>query len=387
VPTRDWDIRIFVKTNDGDRTTERRRRIVVFILFALLSICWSAGSAQARSLIIYYANETVPEVLSSRNYQALLSILDGMRSEAGSTAAQALRTDALLFRGRTLKDIESLQRISSVTRSDLAVFTNTLALQHKYMATKAGIESSHSIDIKLSTSDPVMQYSPLSSQQNFGIAIAAALRGYTKSDSIALIVNSHGTKNLAVMPRLPADFTSSNATDLRQQMDDLQANELAVPSVELRGIKKGDLWNELGLTAKAEHVHFSLVFLESCESAASTWKEYFAIPSSVRSIAHTGFAYISPDQFDYLLLLSSVQQAADHDLPAALTRFLRRSEVVYIDSRYTYWRWPLLITAASLPSFIYFTPLTLWGIVIATSGYSRRKAKSKRRMMRESLRF
>lgn len=341
------------------RGASQERHSVIFIFLVALFLLWCAfDSANARSLIIYYANETVPEALESRNYRALLAVLDGMQNEVGSAAANGLRSDAQTFRTKVLQDISSLQNAARSNAFDLAVFTNTLALQGKYLAVRLGTEELGLFNVPRGPYDPVMEYSPLAVRVNFGLAIVEALRKYTHKDEIILIVNSHGTKEFAIIPRIAADFTRVDIENLRQQLESQQGNDLALQSVELGGIKKIDLWKELDRATRASHMHLSLVFLQACESAASSWKEYFAIPSTVDKVAHTGFTSISPEQFDYTLLSGSEQ--ADYDQVGLVTDLLRQTGAVYFDSKYSYWRWPLLVTAASLPKLIYFAPLGLW---------------------------
>jgi hypothetical protein len=328
--------------------------LVAFVL------CWSApNQADARSLLIYYANETVPEILDSRNYQALLSVLDGMQNQIGFAAAEDLRSDTQTFRAKVFKDVNSLRNAAQSGAIDLAVFTNTLVLQSKYMVVRSGTEESRPFSNPRSAYDPVTEYSPLSSRTNFGFAMIEALREYTDKDEIILIVNSHGSEKFAVVPRVAADFTSVSAETLRQQLENQQGDDLELQSAELRGIKKADLWKELDSATQAAHVNLALVFLETCASAASSWNEYFSIPSTVSYVAHSGFRPISLEQFDYTLL-SEWEQRAHHDQLHLLSEFLRKSGVIYFDSKYTYWRWPLLVTATSMPKIIYFAPLGIW---------------------------
>ena len=340
----------------------RRRISTAFVSILLVILLWCVSdSANARSLIIYYANETVPEALGSRNYRALLSVLDSMQNEVGVAAADGLRSDAQTFRAKVLKDISSFLRVSSLNAVDLAVFTNALTLEGKYLVARSGTQELLPFKVPLTTNDPVTEYSPLSSRTTFRHAMAEALHEYAKEDQIILIVNSHGTREFAVIPRIAADFTELDAKGLQRQLESEHGNDLALRSVELRGITKVDLWKELDLATRVSHVHFSLVFLQACESAASSWTEYFAMPPAVDNVAHTGFESISPEQFDYALLAGSERLAkADFDETRSLTDLFRQTRAVYFDSKYTYWRWPLLVTAVSLPKLIYFAPLSLW---------------------------
>jgi len=284
-----------------------------------------------------------------------------MQNEVGTVAADGLRSDAQTFRAKVLKDISSLLRISILNAVDLAVFTNALTLENKYLVAQSGTQELRSFKAPLTTNDPVTEYSPLSSRITFRHAIAEALHEYTKEDQIILIVNSHGTREFAVIPRIAADFTELDVKGLQRQLESEQGNDLALRSVELRGITKVDLWKELDSATRTSRVHFSLVFLQACESAASSWNEYFAMPSTVDNVAHTGFDSISPEQFDYALLADSEHLAkADFDEVRSLTNLFRRTGAVYFDSKYTYWRWPLLVTAVSLPKLVYFAPLSLW---------------------------
>lgn len=334
------------------------RPVVVVLAFVLQ---WqAAGVSHARSLVIYYANETVPEALESRNYRALLAILDGIQGPAGLAAADSLRSDAQTFRAKVLKDIVSLEKVSLSEATDLTVFTNTLALQSKYLVVRSGAEEMRPWTVAKNIHDPVTEYSPLSSKINFGAAIYEALEHYGDSDDIILIVNSHGTKEFAVIPRVAADFTRVNIEVVRKQLQGQQGDDLAIRAVELQGIRKTDLWHQLDSANRSSKVHFSLVFLQACESAASSWMEYFSVPPTVTYVAHTGFTSISPQQFDYSALGGLERPLGEGRPVQRITAFLRQTGAVYFDTRFSYWRWPLLVTAASLPKWFFFFPSALW---------------------------
>jgi hypothetical protein len=330
-------------------------------LIALFLVWCAPNGANARSLIIYYSNETVAEALKSRNYQALLFALDGLQSQTGYLAAEDVRSDARTFRAQVLKDIKSLENVARTNAIDLAVFTNALALRGQYLVVRSTAEELLTLDVAPTSDDPVAEYSPLSFRMNFRAAMIDALRGYTNKDEVILILNSHGSKQFAIVPRVAGDFTHISVDDLRQDLEKVQGDDQSLQKIELRGIKKIDLWQELDFATQAAHVNLALVFLETCEGAASSWKEYFAVPSTVRYVAHSGFASISLEQFDYSLL-SRLEQPpyTDRNQIRLMTDFLRETRVVYFDTRYSYWRWPLLVTAMSLPKLFYFAPLGFW---------------------------
>lgn len=349
-------------------------RLVAFV-FAFMVQWRTTDVAYARSMIIYYANETVPEALESRNYRALFAILGKIQNTSGFAAAESLRSDSRTFRAKVIRDVASLRNVAGSGATDLAVFTNALALQGKYLVVRTGVEELATLDLPRSGDDPVTEYSPLASKVNFGIAIFRALKDYDDSDEIILIINSHGTKNLAVIPRLAADFTKVDVGLVRKQLESEQGDDLAIPAVELRGITKIGLWQQIDKVTSSLALHFSLVFLQACESAASSWTEYFSVPLTVTYVAHTGFTSISPEQFDYALLSEATWPVGEKDQVQQISSFLQKTGVVHFDSRFSYWRWPLLVTLASVSKWAFFVPLVLWLFMISKKMYRERSAK------------
>ena len=326
---------------------------------SLIFLC-AYTSCPAHTVVIYYVNETVPEAVASPNYRALLTVLDGL-GELGANAATSLKNDVRLFRDKALADIAALQDAARLRGFEAAIFSNELALRSEYLSIKSDLASTKPLAISRGD-NPVTENSPLALNSNLHLALRTALDGIRPSDDVVLIMYSHGTRDLAVMPRVAADFTQEDARRLARQLQEEGGRDLALPQLELHGIRKVDVWKTLSAT----RARFSLVFLQACESAAVSWEDYRALPDNVERIAHTGFTSIAIDQFDYRALASP--EAEPQNVVRAVGSFLEDSGAVYFDSRYTYWRWPLLVTAASLPTAIYFVPLVLcglWGLLRA----------------------
>lgn len=345
---------------------KRRGRYVrppfwVSILTALF-ILWGAGHrACARELLIFYANETSSEALGSLNYRELLSALDGIHDVAASAEANGIRSDALASQDKANRDVLALENAAVATGVSLTVFTNALALQNKYLRVEAGAEEERHLSFVQSPRDPVTKYSPLALTDNFNSAITAAVRGFSSEDEIILIISSHGTEDFAILPRVAGNFTLMNTQALKAELANADSDDLGVPSIQLRGIRKIELWKALDAVTRRSRVRLSLVFLETCQSAAASWSEYFAIPDAVERIAHTGFSPILAEQFDYARLsVAERGETTNTDLLPLLISFLHQTDRVYFDSKYSYWRWPLFMTVAFLPLWAYFVPLATW---------------------------
>jgi hypothetical protein len=316
--------------------------------------------ANERSLLIYYANETVQEALSSRNYSALFSLLDDLPADIATKAKEGLSDDAKGFRDQVDIDIQALTAASKTKRYELAAFTNAAALRGSYYFVDSGATELRKITLPQKPLDPAREYSPLASVDFLAAALTQAVRGYDASDRIILIINSHGTKKFAVIPRVAGDFTSVDPTRILDQLNRQAGSDLAVDAVQIQGITKVQLWKVLSSLRAATGIGFSLVFLQACESAVSSWGELELLPSSgVQALAHSGFGSISPTQINYGRLVEPAFAADDRDTLALLKKLLSESGM-YIDSRYSLWIWPLLVLGASIPKFVFFLPLAVF---------------------------
>jgi hypothetical protein len=115
-------------------------------------------------------------------------------------------------------------------------------------------------------------------------------------------------------------------------------------------------------------VRFSLVLLDSCESGMSTWDEFLAVPHSVDVVAHSGFGTTFPGQIDYekLVSLDFANERGRSSLTNDFLKLLNRYGF-WTNRIFTLWAWPFSVTAASIPSIFYFTPMVIWLLTGSTA--------------------
>jgi hypothetical protein len=338
---------------------------VLFLLCVLDAPNALAGNTTAayeshQPVVIYYGNETTGIALGSENYRALFAILRDLRNETGLNAVSRLREEAANAPIIVSRDSNSLESASRLYRFDLAVFTNEMALNKKYRFIHYGSTALHSFDRVPLSVDPILRSSPLSTPEFLEGAILDVLSRSDHDAEVILIINSHGTRDLIIMPRVAADFTGPESTDMAAALSGHNTNDLVAGGTRLKGVSKIQFWHSLDRIERLTHAQFSLVFLESCESGVSSWREYFSIPYGVKVIAHSGFGSIVPAEIDYSLLSeANGGQGAEVSLPERFIALLKRFGV-RIDDRFSVWVWPLLATGASAPLQLYVAPLVMW---------------------------
>jgi hypothetical protein len=211
------------------------------------------------SLVIYYANETVTATLHSANYNALFALLNQVGGTIGHNAITTLTRDSTSYEDRVNHDIESLMQMSTVRGFDLVVFTNALTLHQRYLFHRHdGLTRWHAFHTENSES-PAILYSPLAIKSNFEHAMLSALPESGKNTDIILIINSHGTRRFAIIPRVAADFTHETEHNLTAALAQHDGNDLSVKATELQGISKAEFWTILRrVIEKKSDPHFAI---------------------------------------------------------------------------------------------------------------------------------
>jgi hypothetical protein len=94
----------------------------------------------------------------------------------------------------------------------------------------------------------------------------------------------------------------------------------------------------------------------ACESGIASWAEYFALPASVRLVAHTGMDSIASGQIDFAKLF--VSRDAGLDMRTLATELESRG--IHVDSNATLWLWPIRCDLSAIPLPAYFIPMVVW---------------------------
>ena len=105
---------------------------------------------------------------------------------------------------------------------------------------------------------------------------------------MVVITNSHGGRDMALIPRVNADLSQTGAALAMREMLELDDNGAPPAWAQPQGTSKLAYWQVLEDVSVARGVRFPLVFRETCISGIRSFTELFAIPDSVGVIAHSG---------------------------------------------------------------------------------------------------
>jgi hypothetical protein len=311
-----------------------------------------------RKIVVYYANETTDRAYNSENYQKLFDILGQSRNPAAAEIMAALRSEMTEFTAAVQKDTAALLQAAKAQGFDLIIFTNALALDghfNFYSASEGRVETRRFPDAP-APQDPVLEYSPLARATVFQATLeeAASLYPAGTPDAV-LITNSHGTPDMALMPRVNIDLSSVAPEEVLRLFDGDDQFERP-PWAALRGTDKVAYWEILGEVSEKTQMQFALVLRLACQSGLASWREYRAIPESVRLIGHTAEYSIAVGAFDAAGLFGGNETADWFDV---LTSQLEKQDV-YINSRAALSLWLVLVALRWPPAWAYFVPLGLW---------------------------
>jgi hypothetical protein len=204
----------------------------------------------------------------------------------------------------------------------------------------------------------VLDFSPLARPAALAAALAiVAARARTDNDEVVLIVKSHGSETMAVMPRVVADLSRpGSAQDLLAR---LTANDdRATPSwAEPKGISKGALWDALRGAGQRHGLRLALVVLDSCRSGLLSLDDYRRVPPDVDTIVHSGPLDVAFGQVDYARALALASPGGRLALPLAAG--LEKSRLESEGPWKRTWRRALLMLD-EVPAVVFFLPLVLW---------------------------
>jgi hypothetical protein len=333
--------------------------VLVIWLVALHVTCARDSMPSRHRLLIYYGNETLEQAPRSELYAALLSILRSSSNSQALAIAENLMKDAREFPVAVYRDVKALVQAAGPLEFDVAVFTNALALERRYLHYRSGAEAPTVLMLPelTATSSQVLNLSPLSRADYFKAALREAASLYpADSTEAVLIVNSHGAPDMSLMPRVNVDLSEPSTRDAFRKLLVTAGSDAPVWAT-LKGTDKLEFWRAVSEAGMSRGIVFPLIVREGCYSGPSSWKEFFSVPGNVRMLAHTGMDGISLDQIDY--------QVVFHDQDAAKSWVDRlasglRLAGMHVDTVGTLWVWLIPITVRLIPLPLFFVPLASW---------------------------
>jgi hypothetical protein len=328
----------------------------------------SALAAEARiipherhQVVVYYANETTAQAAQSGNYRLLLSALQRSSSPDAKPIADALKEDAKEFPALVEHQVERLLMVAKRRQFDLVVFTNALALDRNFLVYKAatGAVEIKTLPARPPAPSPALATAPLARP---GYLRAALMQVGTlfpsNSIDIVLITISHGAGDLALTPRVFADLSLANATNLVAELSRPVPDAGGPPLwAAYPGTTKVEYWRALSEAARRYGMRFPLVIREACESGVSSLRELLALPHSVGAVAHTGHALIIFSDLDDASLFDVDGGNADRlqhasQVLAKSGLHVDRRPALWLELMETmFWRWY---------GYLFFLPMALW---------------------------
>jgi hypothetical protein len=334
--------------------------IGVLLVVAPGSPAKSESVAERRIVVVYYANETSAETSSSQNYRELFDILDNDSGSLSRLVAESISGDVVRFRNLVDRDLNDLIQAASQRRFDLIAFTNDLAAKHEFVAYASDLDqlSYQNLPVLPPAPNVVLATSPLSRPDFLRSALSIVAERYPPDTlDVLLIANSHGSAEMALMPRVNVDLSSSAAKDELKNALRTNDRSSATGLIKLQGTTKVDFWNVLKNVSDGRSVRFPLVFREACGSGIRSWEEYYSIPNSVSLIAHTAMEDFAGESISYANIFRNVKNS--RNLVSAVEAGLAQSGV-HVNSASWIWGWVVFIEMGALPRFLFFAPVVLW---------------------------
>lgn len=322
-------------------------------------------ASPSRPLVVYYANEAAPEAVRSPNYRKLLAVLRQSRTPLAAELVADVIADESFFPAVGRRDIAGLRADGARSGFDLVVFTNALALHGSYLSSRGGAAFvARRFPGVPATRDTVLATSPLSRAEYLRAALIEAgtfARG--SSAPAVLIANSHGSVDMALMPRVNADLSIATPAEVLNQ---LTAVDAATPAwATLKGTTKTAFWHALDAAGAVTGIHFGVVFREACDSGVASWGELFSIPGNVDRIADSAMTNLNPEKIDVAGIVAPFS-SDPHSVDQVASK-LRRGGLT-VGSKFTAALTLLKRSLIALPHAVYFVPLILWVAWYVTFG-------------------
>jgi hypothetical protein len=282
-----------------------------------------------------------------------------MNSSVGPEILANLRSDAEHSSEIALRDIRALKEVSQKYRMDFFAFTNSMTLRAEYLFVdgRSGQSQVRPFNLGELPADTVLKNSPLSR----AVVLQSALEAVLSEDANAttdvfLIVNTHGTADIALIPRVAANFEVADPGRVLAELGD-EPHDMSLP-LPISGTRKTAFWHAISVVSERFPVRFPLLFIESCEGAPYKWDELLAIPASVSVIAHSGFDGIKPAEIDFGALLRTTSEDVAGFNRSYAAELVKTG--VHVEPRWLIWIWPLRVTLQQIPVFWFFVPMALW---------------------------
>ena len=349
--------------------------LALFLWGLALAGVGTATAEVRRPLLVYYGDETSAQAAQSENYAALFEVLRNSDSPRAAKVAKSIATDAEKFPLLVQRDIDALKVQARRLGIDLAIFTNALALEAEYQLfrAQAGVTETHRLPDIPPTSSTILSTSPLSRPEYLSAALlSVAALSPANSLDIVLITNGHGSRDMALIPRVNADLSQAGAALAMREM--LESNDNGTPPAwaQPEGTSKLAFWQVLENVTAAHGVRFPLVFREACFSGIRSFTELFAVPGSVGFIAHSATGSLDRVESGLRAITRDCKSRLRLDRVLVGKSRTRRDPRRYVGHGVV--RRAVRVVLRNIPIVVFFIPIALW---ISWYGFGRRRFRHK----------
>lgn len=345
------------------------------MLSALLALVPArpATSAVHRSrILIYYANETTPEAATSDNDKLLLATLRKSHSPLGRAIAEDVVADTRLFPAAVEREVQNLTTSARRAHVDLIVFTNELTLKGEYLVYRAGLPHPRTLRLPAMppVKDSILATSPLARPEVFERALDTAVSLYPPDSVDAVLITvSHGTADMAMVPRVNTDLSVGTPAELIAR---LSAVDSPIPTwAALQGTSKVEYWRRIANATIGRGVRLALVFRAACASGIWSWREFSEWPQNMDAIAHTENQTLLDSQ---MIRIANFQVEPGETWVQGIENTLDHNGI-HVNEHDTAWIWVVILTIGSVNPVFYFIPLLVWLLCFAIIQLDGRKRR------------
>lgn len=177
------------------------------------------------TVLVYYANETAPDEAETQNYNQLLEWLDSSDNEYAKKIATGIRNELKAFPGAVDQEVADIRHGMAELEPDseftAAVFTNRLARRGVFQVWQPGADEPQELPLELPQFEKLVYNSnPLSHPEVFEAALEAVGRRFDPAGhQFALVTKSHGSRNLAMTPKIILDVSETDRDTLLAELE------------------------------------------------------------------------------------------------------------------------------------------------------------------------
>ncbi|MCA9013290.1 MAG: hypothetical protein KDB01_26255, partial [Planctomycetaceae bacterium] len=199
-------------------------------LNAPIDLKTDVDDATKKTVLVYYANETAPDVAEAKNYEKLLEWLGDSKNPTLKRIGESIHGDLEKFHKVVDQELATIKKHvaadSGGKSTSVAIFTNRLTRAGQFQVVEPGIDAVTVIPFAVPRlKGMVYSSNPLSHPVVFRLALAALTRQFDPEKyQFVLITKSHGSEVHVLTPRVGLDISDAEREPLLAQLEKDVAN-------------------------------------------------------------------------------------------------------------------------------------------------------------------